>query len=130
MCDVYLPYMRYSQLVGWGIVIYAVAFLAWTGFLTYGIVEGYLPIGLNIAVLVAVASIAGRALRLPRWSDIVPYSIGWAIIVLLLDAVFAVPFAGWEIYYDWHVWAGYILVVVVPLFAPRFTSWENRLQAL
>ena len=117
--------MRYGELLGWGIVIYAVVFLAWTGFLTYGIVEGYLPIVFNFAVLVGVTFVAGKAVRLPRWSDILPYSVGWALIVWLFDVVLSVPFAGWQMFYDWHVWAGYALVVAVPLFAPLFTSWRR-----
>lgn len=118
--------MKYGKLLGWGIVIYAVVFLAWTGFLTYGVVEGYTPFILNLVVLLAVTYIAGRTLHLPSWSDIMPYSIGWAIVVMILDTVFVVPFSGWTIYSDWHVWLGYALVVIVPLFTSTIAPWRLR----
>lgn len=118
--------MDYGQLVGRGIVIYAMVFLVWNGLLTYGIVDGYLPIILNLIALIVITLGAGRALRLPRWPDILPYSIGWAVIVAILDGVFAVPFSGWQIYIDWHVLLGYALVIVVPLFAPLVGGLRTR----
>jgi hypothetical protein len=110
--------MKYGAYVGWGIVIYAVMFLLWSGFVTYGFAGNIVSRVAGLIVLISIATIAGRALRLPRWQDILPYSLAWGVVVGLLDMALSVPFGGWEIYADWNIWVGYLLVVVVPLFAP------------
>lgn len=110
--------MKYGAYVGWGVVIYAVMFLLWSGFVTYGLAGNVFSRIVGLVVLVGVATIAGRALRLPIWHDILPYSLSWGVVVGLLDMLFSVPFGGWQIYADWNIWIGYALVVIVPLFAP------------
>ena len=110
--------VKYGPLVGWGFVIYATMFIAWSGFVMYGFTEGVLPRFAGLAVLVGVATIAGRSLRFHTWTDALPYSLFWAVEVALLDIVFSVPFTGWQLFFDWNIWVGYILVVCVPLLAP------------
>ncbi len=110
-------YMRYGSLIGWGIVIYAVMFLVWNGLIQHAVTGGASRI-LLLLTLVITATIAGRSLRFSSAKDILPYSISWMIVVALLDAVYSVPSAGWQLYTDWNVWVGYILVVAVPLLAP------------
>ena len=112
--------MKYGSLLGWGIVIYAVMSLAWSGLVIYGLAGTLLSRILVLCVLIIVTSIAGRSLRFHLWKDILPYSALWALIVGLLDAVYTVPFSGWAIYGDWNLWVGYGLVAVVPLLTPLF----------
>ena len=114
--------MKYGLLFGWGIGIYAVMFLLWSGFVTYGFVDGVAPRIVGLLVLLAVAVIAGRSLRAHSWRDILPYSVSWGIMMALLDMTFSVPLTGWQLYADWNVWVGYLLVALFPLFAlyPRF----------
>ena len=120
--------MKYGPLFGWGIVIYALMFLVWSGFVTYGFVEGMAPRATALLSLIGVAVIAGASLRLRSWSDILPYSLVWGIMMALLDAVFSVPYTGWQLYFDLNVWFGYAVVVVAPLFAPylRFQRFPSR----
>lgn len=110
--------MKYGALVGWGIVIYAVMSLAWSGLAIYGFTGGILPRIVELLVLLVVATVAGRSLKFRSWKDVVPYSIGWALIAILLDGIFSVPLTGWRIYADWNIWFGYALLVLVPLIAP------------
>ena len=110
--------MKYGLLVGCGIVIYAVMFLAWSGLFMYGLV-GTLPRIATLLLLVVLATVAGKSLRLRLWTDIAPYSVLWAMMMALLDSIFVVPFSGWSIYYDPSLWIGYAVVVIVPLFAPK-----------
>lgn len=112
--------MKYGLLFGWGVVIYALMFLLWTGFVTYGFVEGLAPRIIGLLALITIALIAGGTLRHHAWMDILPYSILWAGMMGLLDAVFSVPYTGWQLYMDWNVWFGYVMVAIVPLFSPYF----------
>jgi len=117
--------MQVTKLL-WGIVIYAVMHLASTALVQYGIVEGYAPRLIGFLVLLCVTWAASRALSERHPLDVLPYSIGWAVIVVLLDAVFAVPYTGWILYQDWNVWVGYALVVVMP---PLMKASRDRANA-
>ena len=110
--------MKYGALLGWGIVIYAVMSLLWSGLVIYGMADSLLSLALRLCVLIFIAVIAGRSLRFHSWQDVFPYSVFWAATMALLDAVYTVPFSGWSIYADWRLWVGYALVAIIPLLAP------------
>ena len=113
---------RLGALLGWGIVIYAVMFLLWSAFITYGFVGGFAPRVLALIVLVATTIVAGRSLHVHSWHDILPYSLSWGIMMAVFDGLMSVPLTGWQVFADWNVWFGYAVVVVGPLLAlyPRF----------
>ncbi len=111
--------MRYGQLFGWGIVIYGMVALAWSGLTLYGYAGTILGGACQLAALIIVVTIAGLSLRRRDWRDLLPYSLGWALIAVLLDALYSVPLIGWTLYTDWHQWVMYGLIVVIPLLAPR-----------
>jgi len=120
------------MLLGWGIVIYAVMFLLWSLFLTYGFVEGVLPRVVGLFALVVTTFVAGRSLRASSWQDILPYSLAWGVTMAILDAIVNVPYAGWQIFADWSIWLGYAVVVVGPMLARhplfrRFSSSSPRM---
>lgn len=106
--------------VGWGIVIYAVAFLAWAGMGIYGWAEGTLSYFLELVVLAAVCIWAGYELKFQAWKDILPYSIGWALIAAAFSALFTAPLEGWSWYGQWSTWALYLLITLLPLFSIFF----------
>ncbi len=108
--------MDLTARIGWGIVIYAIAYLAASGIAAYGWV-GLLPNLAELFVLLCVCVWAGSLLKFHAWSDIFSYSIGWAVIAAGLDAVFVVPMRGWGIYGQWTTWAAYALVALLPLLA-------------
>ena len=110
--------LKYRSLFGWGISIYAIMYLLWSGFATYGFIHGTAPHIVALVVLLVVAGIAGSSLHLASWKDILPYSIAWALMMGLLDAVYTVPYSNWTIYADWNLWVGYSLVAIVPLLTP------------
>ena len=110
--------MKYSALFGWGIAIYAIMFLVWSGFVLYGFTAGVFPRVAGLIVLVGIATMAGRSLKFHQWKDILPYSFFWTLEVAVLDIVFSVPYTGWQLFSDWNIWVGYLLVVTVPLLAP------------
>jgi hypothetical protein len=114
--------MRLGKAVGWGIVIYAIMFMTWNAFVIYGFVDGILPRLTGLAVLIAVSTIAGRSLGFASVKDVLPYALTWAVIVALLDIVYSIPFTGWQLYADWNVWVGYLLVLGIPLLAPYTRS--------
>lgn len=109
--------MKFGTLLGWGVVIYAVVALVSTGTLIYGYAGSLFASAAQLLVLVATAWVAGRSLRHSSWKDVLPYSVGWALIAAVLDALYVVPITGWGLYTAWQQWVGYGLIVVVPLIA-------------
>ena len=124
--------MKLGALFGWGIVIYAVLSLVWSGMSLYGWTNGFLPLIAELLTLLIICICAGSALKFRTWKDILPYSIGWALIAALLDAVFTVPLSGWAFFAQASVWGGYALIALMPLLSTmllkRYTPhgvWET-----
>jgi hypothetical protein len=112
--------MRPGALFGWAIVIYAVFFLVWSAVNAYGIPQGAWTDAILILTLFVVCVIAGSALTFRSWKDILPYSIGWAVIAAALDAVFAAPTGDWTLFSQPSTWIAYGMVALFPLFAVFF----------
>ena len=87
-----------ARALGWGIAIYAVMYLLWSGLVIYGLAAGILSLVVRLLALAAVTTIAGRAVRMTDWKDLAPYTIVWAVVTIILDAIFLVPFSGWSLY--------------------------------
>lgn len=119
--------MRLSPFT-WGIGIYAVLSLLWSGFVIYGVSSGIIPRLVELLILLILSTSAGRALRMRNWKDILPYSFVWGIEAALLDAIYTVPFSGWALYQNIFLWFGYMIVVIVPLAAVIFRK-EPELPA-
>jgi hypothetical protein len=107
--------MHLSRALGWGVVIYAIMYLAWSGLVIYGLSLGIVSLFARLAVLALITIVATRAMHLSDTKDIVGNALVWAVVAIGLDMVFLVPFSGWELFASWSVWAGYALIVVFPL---------------
>ncbi|MEK7509336.1 MAG: hypothetical protein AAB605_01330 [Patescibacteria group bacterium] len=118
--------MLLKNAIGWGVIIYAVMYLVWSGLVIYGLSLGILSLVIRLGVLVLITTIAARSLRMDTWKDLLPYTFAWAVVAALSDAFFLVPFSGWGLYASWSVWVGYALVVIVPL----FTSLRRKAAAM
>lgn len=114
---------------GWGLVIYAVMYLAWSGLVIYGLSAGMGSLIARIALLTIVTYIAVRSLRFMTPQDIALAGLMWAFIAAVLDAVFLVPFTGWALYASWSVWAGYVLIVIAPLLSAKLLSRPASVRA-
>lgn len=117
--------MKLRALFGWGIVIYAVLFLVWSGLVIHGLSGHFVARIIVLASLVTVAAIATRSLRLSLERDVAPYAVGWVVVAACLDAVFAVPSAGWGIYANWNLWVGYVLLFCVPFIVTALTRKKS-----
>lgn len=107
--------MNYKKLIGWGVAAYAAAFLVISGFIAYKMGDS---IYAQIVAMVAVAAVVyfgGRSLGASSAMGVLKYSLGWVIIVAILDALFTVPFTGWEYFMSWEAWLGYAIILLVPL---------------
>lgn len=108
--------------LGWGIVVYAIMYLAWSGLVIYGLSLGMFSLLVRIAVLVAITGIAVSSMRLMNWKDVFAYSFIWAVVAMIGDALFLVPFTGWGLYASWSVWLGYSLIILAPVLVVRIRA--------
>ncbi|HEV3244730.1 MAG TPA: hypothetical protein VG102_00035 [Candidatus Paceibacterota bacterium] len=100
--------------IGWGIIIYSIPFLVNQGMYLFGF-QATPQYFLYLLVLALVCIWAGSQLKFRQWTDILPYSIGWALITIAFDALYVVPSAGWGWYESWPTWLLYLIIVIVPL---------------
>lgn len=107
--------MNLRVLLGWGIVIYAIVFLVWSGLVTHGLAGSVISQIVVLGALIFVVTLATKSLGYRTERDIIPYAIGWMLISVGLDAIYAVPYSGWQLYADWNMWVGYLLLLVVPM---------------
>lgn len=107
--------LSFPKLILGGVIAYAVMFLLWSAFMAYGFAEGSAPKLIGLAALVVTLMLLSKNAGLQSPMQALPYAVGWAIVIFLLDVLLSVPFTGWALFSDWNVWVGYALVVVVPL---------------
>lgn len=115
--------MDITRALGWGVVIYAIMYLAWSGFVIYGFSLGIVSLIARFSILALITIIAARAMHLSDTKDLIGNALVWAAVAVGLDMVFLVPFSGWALFASWSVWAGYALIVVFPL---AYTMLRNR----
>jgi len=110
--------MRFAHLFGWGIVIYSIMIFTWNLLTVYGL--GGSPLGriISLIALLIVTTAAARSLGFDVWKDILPFSISWALMMAVLDLIFAGPVLGAGVYASPELWVNYTLVVLLPLLAP------------
>ena len=119
--------MRFAaRALGWGIAIYALMYLLWSGLVIYGVAAGIFSLIVRLGALAVITTIAGREQRLTNWKDLAPFTISWAVIAVVLDAIFLVPFSGWALYASWSVWVGYALVAIIPLVTSFWRRGASR----
>lgn len=111
--------MNYKKLFGWPVLIYAVIFLAMSGFVAYGDTSSLAAKLTSLAITVVLAFLAGRNIKAGSVMEVLKYSVVWVVVVAILDVLLTIPFTGWQYFSSWEAWAGYILLLVVPLFTVR-----------
>lgn len=113
--------MNYKKLIGFGVLIWAVAYVLAMAFYAYHVL-GALWAKIILDIVVAVfAFFAACNLKKSSALKILAYSVVWVIIAFLLDLLLTVPYSGMGIYKTWDLWIGYALVLIVPLFAVKKT---------
>lgn len=112
--------------IGWGVVIYALMYLLWSGLVIYGLAAGVFSLVVRLLVLAGITTLAARSLHMPNWRDLTPYTLSWAICAVALDALFLVPFSGWALYATWSVWVGYGLVAALPIVTSLISLRRSR----
>jgi hypothetical protein len=121
----------YTAVIGWGLTIYAIFFLLWSLFISYGFIAGAGPQLASALVLILLLRAATRAVapQGARMKSILPYSVGWLVVIMILDTIMSVPFSGWEMFLNPTLWFGYALIVFVPVVYARVWHYRYKKQS-
>lgn len=105
-----------GRTLGWGVVIYAILFLAANFTRLYGQwLLGWDRIIL-LMVLIATLAYASTSLKAYTIHDALPHSLTWMFTAIALDALFILPQSDpITLYGNSDVWVGYILLATLPL---------------
>lgn len=101
--------------VGYGIILYALMYLAWALLGTYGLAGTLAGRAALLAVLVISTALATRSLGTHNLRDTMPHAISWLVVIAALDCAFAAPNGSWSIFANPNLWLGYLLVLGTPL---------------
>ncbi len=108
--------MNIIKLIGFGALIWAVAFVVISGFIAFDVgAESTLVKASTLLALVLITLLLAKNLGVGSAKEMLQYSIVWLIIVLILDMVVCVRFTGWELLTQWNVIVGYLVILLVPL---------------
>lgn len=111
--------MNYGKLLGFGVLIYGVAFIVASVFVGFEVESPALMNTVTtIAMLLAVFLLA-KNLKLSSRREMLKYSLSWMVIVLLLDLFLTARFTGADFFSQWHIWLAYALILLVPLLAVK-----------
>lgn len=102
------------QLIGYGGVIWGVAFLVACVFVAFQVESGILMQSvIALAVVITVYHLA-KKLNLSSRKEMLKYSIAWVVIVFILEYLIDTKFVP-DILYHPSVWLGLFLIFVIPL---------------
>lgn len=107
--------MNYKKLFGYGAVVWATAYIVATALMVYGVFDNVIAKSILVLIVAGAAYLAGRGLSLDSAVSILKYSAVWLIMAVILDAIITVPFTGWGLFTQWNIWAGYAVILLVPL---------------
>lgn len=93
----------------YGVIIYALSYLATNILLGYGVYNELLIIATVYSSFAVAAYAVGRSLRAVFMLDIVPYAATWTVTVIFFD-VFAIPGVPFEIVLDSSSLLAYFIV--------------------
>lgn len=107
--------MNYKKLIGYGLLIWVVAYLIACVFVAYKASDGLLAKVVILVAVIVAALFAGRKVKPNSVTNALKYSVSWLVIALLMDCLLTVPFTGWQIFASWDMWVGYAIVALAPL---------------
>jgi predicted Na+-dependent transporter len=110
-------WVNYKNIFGFGVLIYLVIFLIMSGFAAYDMRDTLTAKIITLAAIALVAFWGGKSLNPANMAEALKHSIGWVVIIVVLDALITARFTGFGIFSQWNVLLGYVLVVLTPLLA-------------
>lgn len=96
-------------------MIYTALFFLAALFGVYGIADSAVAQSLLFLGLIALVAYLTHLTNTSSLMGVLPFALGWPIILVLCDVLYAVPISGWTMFLDPSLLVGYGAVFSVPL---------------
>lgn len=112
--------MNPLKIIGFGILIWVIAFMVVSAFIAFKAPTSGLPVKITTVLAVFIATLLLAKNFKPN-SQIMAISVGliWAAIGLGLDYLITTKFTGMSIFGEWNIMVGYLLIILTPLLAVK-----------
>lgn len=118
--------MNWKKLFGFGILLYALMFLFWSILMSFGVSDAVWAWPLALIVLAFLVHCIAHKLHTKNLGKLLGYSVGWAIIMALLDYFISMRFTGPVLFQMWETYAAYAIIVLVPLVSMHCPCHKNK----
>lgn len=108
-----------SKLLGYGAIIWAVAFIVASAFVGFKVTNQLIVQGITTLATVITTYFLASSLNVSEIKEIIKYAIAWVIVGLILDVIITTRYTGWSFFSRWDIWLSYILGFVVTLLAVK-----------
>lgn len=98
-----------------GVAIYASGVLVGQALYAFGIYDEGTIVIATLVVLTLFSFFAGMDLQARSIREVVPYSLCWAVIAIVLDVFLTVPVLGWGFMIALDTLGGYVIIALTPL---------------
>lgn len=107
--------INWLKALGYGAIMYVVAFMVVSGFLAYKVDTKSLLVGLVTDVIVYGLGIyLATKLEMKDRKEAALYGVVWVATLFVLDFLFTKPFAGAGYFNNPQVWVSYVIVFLLP----------------
>jgi hypothetical protein len=105
---------RYFKIVGYGAIIWAIAFVVVSVFIGFKVSSQFLVQGITTLAVIISAFLLAGILKISAMKDALICGLLWVITGVALDALITTRFTGWSFFCRWEMWLGYMLIFLVP----------------
>jgi len=107
--------MNYLKVIGFGMLIWAVAFVVVSAFIGFGVDVDTDTVGVaTVLAIFLITLLLAKNLGMSSKKRALVVGVIWVVTLIVLDAVITMRFTGSAIFTEWSVITGYVIVLVIP----------------
>jgi|WetSurMetagenome_2_1015567.scaffolds.fasta_scaffold1002465_1 hypothetical protein len=106
---------HYLKIIGYGAIIWAVAFIVACIFVGFKVSSQVLVQGVTTLAVLIIAFLFAENIKISKIKTAVIIGLLWVATGAALDALITTRFTGWIFFCRWEMWLGYLFIFLVPL---------------
>jgi len=106
--------LNWSKAIGFGALIWAIMFALVALFMSFNLYDWVFSKIIVVLAAGVLSYLFARNIRFSRSSQILPYSLTWVIVGIILDLVISMRFYG-TLFSTWEYWLAYAFILFTPL---------------
>ena len=106
-------------MIGYGVIIWVVAFMVVCVLMAFKVTNPILMQGITTLSVLGTAFMLAKKVGASSKGEMLKYTFSWALTSLILDYLVTTHFTGMQFFSNWYIWVAYALLLIVPLFAVK-----------